>query len=124
MIYGIPVPLAVTETLKKEIVSLTEVLLSRNVNLTNVQTVAAGWNAVSGPNNGTCLKRCTQWTTLYSPESVAALLTQSGDFGTLALSIEGGPHAAVHDQLGGKCGDFSSMVLFDCTLKLTLLGFM
>lgn len=48
MIYGIPVPLAVTETLKKEIVSLTEVLLSRNVNLTNVkQSLLDGTQSVA-----------------------------------------------------------------------------
>ena len=71
--------------------------------------LAAGWVPVQGPNSGTCLKRCNDWKVLYSPESVAALIGTGADYNTFYASIEGGPHASVHNQMGGSCGDFSSM---------------
>lgn len=71
--------------------------------------IAAGWTSSTGPNQGNCLRRCNDWKILYSPESVAALLGVSIDYATFYASLEGGPHAAVHNQLGGSCGDFSSM---------------
>lgn len=71
--------------------------------------VAAGWISVQGPNNGQCLKRCNNWQVLFSPESVAALIGGASDYNTFYSSIEGGPHANVHNQMGGSCGDISSM---------------
>ena len=71
--------------------------------------IAAGWTSSTGPNQGNCLRRCNDWKILYSPESVAALLGVSIDYAKFFASLEGGPHAAVHNQLGGSCGDFSSM---------------
>lgn len=74
--------------------------------------VAAGWISVTGPNAGQCLRRCTAWGALYSPESISALLQSSNGYDALVTNIESGPHLAVHSQLGGSCGDFTTMAYF------------
>jgi hypothetical protein len=69
--------------------------------------VAAGW--IGGVNNPGCLKRCSKWGVLYSPEVVTALLNRADTFQSFATAIENGPHGLVHMQLGGACGDMSTM---------------
>jgi hypothetical protein len=56
-----------------------------------------------------CLKRCFDFTTLYNPIACAATLNRATDYHQLRLGIEAGSHAAVHQQLGGHCGDMSTM---------------
>jgi hypothetical protein len=70
--------------------------------------VAAGWSSLANSNGG-CLKRCNQFGSLYPPEAVAAILNRATEFRDFANAIENGPHGAVHIQMGGQCGDFSSM---------------
>jgi hypothetical protein len=69
--------------------------------------VAAGWEGYA--NNNGCLRRCTDWSALYSPEGVNGLISSATTFAQLQRAIEPGPHGAVHLQMGGRCGDFGTM---------------
>ncbi len=69
--------------------------------------VASGWQGMANSNG--CLKRCNQFGALYAPEAVTAIINRATEFTRLSEPIENGPHGAVHIQLGGECGDFSSM---------------
>jgi hypothetical protein len=75
--------------------------------------VAANWNAkypLGGARPGSpCLKRCFEFKTLYPPEAVAANLNSATSYDQLRVAIEGGSHGAVHSQVGGSCGDMSTM---------------
>lgn len=75
--------------------------------------VAAGWQTVypgssNRPGNA-CLKRCFNFTVLYSPEAIAANLNTATSFDSVRKAIEGGSHGLVHQQIGGSCGDMASM---------------
>ncbi|KAJ3342885.1 hypothetical protein HDU91_000474 [Kappamyces sp. JEL0680] len=61
--------------------------------------VAAGWVSQNGPNAGSCLKRCSVWGALYSPEAIASLMNAGVDYSSFWGMIEGGPHATVHNQM-------------------------
>ncbi|KAJ3321245.1 hypothetical protein HDV06_004470 [Boothiomyces sp. JEL0866] len=69
--------------------------------------VAAGWSSVVF--KPACLKRCNSYSTFYSPEALTGIINQSQNFKALHNAIENGPHASVHNQIGGTCGDFGSM---------------
>jgi hypothetical protein len=69
--------------------------------------VAANWTGYA--NNGNCLRRCPDFNAFFSPEGVNGFISRSTTFAQLQGLIEQGPHGAVHLQLGGSCGDFSTM---------------
>jgi hypothetical protein len=69
--------------------------------------VASGWIGFAASTG--CLKRCNEFSAFHSPESVSRWISQSTTYEQLRLAIENGPHAVVHSQLGGGCGDFSKM---------------
>ncbi|KAI8901866.1 hypothetical protein BC833DRAFT_575830 [Globomyces pollinis-pini] len=69
--------------------------------------IAAGWQVSTNAKG--CLKRCNQFSSFYGPEAVSDLLSRSDTFAEFQNYIENGPHGAVHNQIGGLCGDFSSM---------------
>ncbi|KAJ3310714.1 hypothetical protein HDV04_004670 [Boothiomyces sp. JEL0838] len=69
--------------------------------------VSAGWSSVIFKPS--CLKRCSSFSTFYSPEALTGLINQALDYKSLHNAIENGPHASVHNQVGGTCGDFGSM---------------
>jgi Common central domain of tyrosinase len=71
--------------------------------------VAANWQvtyptAPSRPGSP-CLKRCSNFTVLYSPEAMASTLNAAKTFDKLRSGIELGGHGAVHQQVGGSCGN-------------------
>ncbi|KAJ3273718.1 hypothetical protein HDV01_003997 [Terramyces sp. JEL0728] len=69
--------------------------------------VAAGWHSVVF--KPACLKRCNAFSTLYSPEALTGVINHATSFKAIHSAVENGPHASVHTQVGGACGDFGSM---------------
>jgi tyrosinase len=70
--------------------------------------VSKGWIGAA-PRGNSCLKRCTEFGTLYPPEAVSAIISTAEEFKLFADRIENGPHGLVHWQVGGECGDISTM---------------
>jgi hypothetical protein len=71
--------------------------------------IAAGWNVLHPPPahrfGQHCLRRCFQFTALYTPEQVVAVINAGATYDTFRTSLENGPHGYVHAQGGGKCSD-------------------
>jgi len=70
---------------------------------------ASDWSMNDSTGNRPCLKRCSTWGALYSPNGIASLLSHGTDYESFREGMEGGPHASVHNQLGGSCGDVATM---------------
>ncbi|KAJ9066020.1 hypothetical protein DSO57_1013678 [Entomophthora muscae] len=71
----------------------------------------SGWNSTIPDMH--CLKRQynsdDMITAFYSPEAIEAILSQSTTYDQVHTSIEGGPHGAVHNGIGGDDGDMIFM---------------
>ncbi|KAI8899982.1 hypothetical protein BC833DRAFT_563666 [Globomyces pollinis-pini] len=72
-----------------------------------VDGVAANWVATA--NGAHCLRRCNSWGALTPPSVLAGYMRSAKDYSTFLSYIENSPHAQVHSQMGGRCGDFSTM---------------
>ncbi|KAJ9079735.1 hypothetical protein DSO57_1032415 [Entomophthora muscae] len=76
-----------------------------------VQGTFAGWNSTIPTTH--CLKRQyssgNKISSFYSPEAIEAILSQSSTYDKVHTSIEGGPHGAVHNGIGGNNGDMAYM---------------
>ncbi|KAJ3254081.1 hypothetical protein HK103_007542 [Boothiomyces macroporosus] len=62
----------------------------------------AGWSSAV---NGGCLKRCSQSGALYGSTSTVQLMNASPNYASLNRQIQDGPHAIVHNVIGGRCAD-------------------
>lgn len=80
--------------------------------------VAGGWNATfpsmadrsRAGLTAPCVSRCFTFSALWNPEAIANTLSNAGSYNSMRVGIEGGPHSAVHVQIGGgTCGDMGTM---------------
>jgi tyrosinase len=69
--------------------------------------LAAGWMRNIPEKH--CLKRCNDFSSFWTPEGVAMMINKSKSFKTFHSRLEDGPHAQIHRQVGGDCGDFTNM---------------
>ncbi|KAJ3319313.1 hypothetical protein HDV06_006421 [Boothiomyces sp. JEL0866] len=70
----------------------------------------SGWQSAV---NGGCLKRCPDPTAvLYSSAATVGYINNSPTFSSFNWQIQNSPHAAVHSNIGGHCGDGSVGDLF------------
>ncbi|KAJ3254082.1 hypothetical protein HK103_007543 [Boothiomyces macroporosus] len=71
----------------------------------------AGWQS---PVNGGCLKRCTKaGSVLYSSSATVGYMNASPTYSLFNWQIQNIPHAAVHSNIGGICGDNSPADLYN-----------
>ncbi|KAJ3270708.1 hypothetical protein HK104_004866, partial [Borealophlyctis nickersoniae] len=66
-----------------------------------------GMRAVSAPQN--CVVRCSRFSTWWGPEQLRDLVQSSLDYDTYRKGFEATPHAYIHNQVGGSCGDMATM---------------